>query len=59
MNIVDRLNHHLFKDTVLNYFQCSFLLGRLYYSIVPSSEMSGSVCLYVYAPLARPFKIKI
>ena len=24
MNIVDRLNHHLFKDTVLNYFQCSF-----------------------------------
>ena len=25
MNIVDRLNHHLFKDTVLNYFQYSFL----------------------------------
>ena len=24
MNIVDRLNHHLFKDTVWNYFQCSF-----------------------------------
>ena len=24
MNIVDRLNHHLFKDTVLNYFQCGF-----------------------------------
>ena len=50
---------------------CFFLLGRLYYSIVPSSEMSGSVrmfvpmfvrmffCLYVYAPLARPFEIKI
>ena len=40
-----------------------FLLGRLYYSIVPCSEMSGSVCLYVclyvYAPLVRPFKIKI
>ena len=25
MNIVDRLNHHLFKDTVLNYFQCIFI----------------------------------
>ena len=24
-----------------------FLLGQLYYSIVPSSEMSGSVCLCV------------
>ena len=41
--------------------------STLYYSIVPSSEMSGSVgmfvcmfvCLYVYALLARPFKIKI
>ena len=25
-----------------------FLLGRLYYSIVPSSEMSGYVYLFVY-----------
>ena len=25
-----------------------FLLGRLYYSIVPSSEMSGFVCMFVY-----------
>ena len=24
-----------------------FLLGRLYYSIVPSSEMNGSVCMFV------------
>ena len=24
-----------------------FLLGQLYYSIVPSSEMSGSVCMFV------------
>ena len=43
-----------------------FLLVRLYYSIVPSSEMSGSICLCVClcvcicdAPLARLFKIKI
>ena len=32
---------------LLNVGYLEFLLGRLYYSIVASSEMSGSVCLYV------------
>ena len=43
MNIVDRLNHHLFKDTVLNYFHCSFpktvSLNQLIYLVIMTDKL--------------------
>ena len=41
MNIVDRLNHHLFKDTVLNYFQCSFSKNTFTNTFTNTFNISG------------------